>query len=158
MSSTKQQLPPTLICPTCHGSNPPAAHLCSHCLAPLDSFAATDPLASVYAEVDTLAKAFRSPKYIITIIGMWMFLAPWVLIGSIATACIAIEGLAHADGHQSLGYFFGWLIGLAIISGLTIVCGTLLYRTTRNYVRYRQAARQAMREAPADDPDGRVLL
>jgi hypothetical protein len=108
-------------------ANPESAHLCRTCLTPLSSHAATDPLLSITARMDTFSKASNAPRRPIVLAGMWLIFGPVAFFCLIGAAVIGWS-LVNYPSLQDLVALLPMLLFLFIAMGL-------LYKTTANYVR-----------------------
>jgi hypothetical protein len=128
--------PMTVVCPNCMGQNPPAAHLCLRCMAPLDSFAATDPMLSIMSRYDTLGKASRRPANGVVLAGMWLIMglpATILLVGVVMNVWEAVGSMAYLDVAGEA------LIRAAVCAVLALIPTILVVRTTRSFIRNRFA-------------------
>lgn len=111
------------LCPRCMTAISAAADFCPHCGAPLTSRATNDPYLSVFAEGFAIRQAVARPNKPIILIGVCLL--------SISALAGAIASLVSGGGI------------LSIVAGLGILTlwGAIVYKTTKNYLRLRQARR-----------------
>ena len=105
----------------CMAPNEPSAHFCTKCGAPLSSYASTGPFESLFAEGAVYRQAAGRPRKLIVVLGVWLIFIPMML-----------SGLAILNAGFG---FFGALGGVAIIA----VSGAMIWKTTRNYLAWKQA-------------------
>ena len=119
----------TSVCPHCAGVNPSNATVCRHCMGPLTTISNSDPMGSIMARGDVFARATNKPTKPIVFWGVWL------LFGPIFCIClgIAVYGIRQfLSGEDS-----GAIGGLLCIAVPTALFGAILWKTTRNYFRYR---------------------
>ncbi len=103
-------------------------------MAPLDSFAATDPVGSVYAEFHTLGKASKKPRNAVVLIGMWTILGMFLFMPVAYMIKLLFSlGNGGTDGKS----FAEDGAGILILGAFAAVPSILLWRTTINYFRKR---------------------
>src|SRR5205814_10534642 len=77
--------PESPACPACTQPVGPLQHICPHCGTPLTSFAATDPIRSIYTEGELFRRGVARPKLIV-VAGIWLISLPAigmaVIVGS----------------------------------------------------------------------------
>lgn len=134
----------TIVCPHCAGENHPNAVLCRHCQGPMISAASTDPLRSISARGDVFSRAASRPQSRVVLIGMW------VLFGSLILwflSCLR-PWMAIPNGAWTMKHVYTLLAALGFTALLCALPVAILWRTTRNYLRYqRQVAEEEKREA-----------
>jgi hypothetical protein len=131
--------------------------MCEHCGAPITPYAHTDPVMGVLSRGFAAHKAVNEPKKLIVVIGMWLWILPMFFIGAwfvVLGIGVFIEGLTRRSGWgvvalplAVLGFVFMWM------------APTILYRTTRSYLRDGQERRTSERPnggSTADDSDEAV--
>ena len=111
-----------MVCPHCFEGNDPSAHFCRHCVTPLTSHAAIDPVKSITAEMDTISKGAQSPRSFLVLLGMWLLLGPYIVMA-------LFSAFAGIRSEGPLGTLMGLL--LAIIVGCVPVI--LLFRTMQHF-------------------------
>ncbi|MCX6900349.1 MAG: zinc ribbon domain-containing protein [Verrucomicrobia bacterium] len=117
------------LCPSCIAPNPPAAHFCTDCGAPLDSYAAIGPLESIYAEGFVYRKASDSPRKFIVLLVMWL------IFGATGISSIFVMLVLRSEGPPDT-------MLLCVFS--LIISAAILWKTTRNYFKKRN-------ESPKED-------
>jgi hypothetical protein len=115
-----------VLCPNCLRENDPTAHFCRHCVTPLTAHAATDPVKSITAEMDTLAKAAKSPRTRLVLVGMWLLMTPW-LAGAVAPL---LAFLGEERGPEAA---IGVVFVLTFAAVVGIVPTVLLVKTMQHF-------------------------
>ncbi|MBL9174588.1 MAG: zinc ribbon domain-containing protein [Verrucomicrobiales bacterium] len=120
------------LCLGCAQPNDPAANFCSHCGAPMTSYASTGPFESLFAEGRAYREAADHPRSPVVVAGVWLLFGMMFLGGLLLTS-----PALHGD-------FLIAIPGL-LLMGLSL---TMLIKTTRNFLAGRES-----RGARIGDPD-----
>ncbi len=107
------------LCMQCLTDNQPGSPFCQSCGAPLNSYAATGPFESLFAEGHVYRRAAEQPRLLIVVLGMWLIFGITAL-GGITITVISWE----------MDNLFGVLTGI----GLLAVSLLLVGKTTKNYL------------------------
>jgi hypothetical protein len=96
-----------------------------------------DPMGAIYSQGYAAHKAVTKPQSLIVVLGMWL----WLLPSTIGTCVVLAVGLIYfVQDFRNMG--FGAIIAatltLSVVSGLFLVFGTILYKTTRSYLRLQR--------------------
>lgn len=122
-----------ILCPQCLEPNPEDRHFCRRCATPLTSYAAIDPLGSIYAAADTYRKAIANPRSPIVLIGMWLLFGPTALI-SLLILCAGVGSVLDLTSGSS-GRSVLYAMGPSIVFLEAAIACAILYRLTRNRLR-----------------------
>ena len=114
------------LCNRCLFPNEPEAPFCEKCGARLASAA---PFESVRAECELFRRAIERPGRLVVILGMWLIFAPCVLVGAL------LVRMGFGAGGFSLS--FSEVAGILLGAGVLGISSTVLFKTTRNYLRGR---------------------
>ena len=136
-------LPEVALCHNCLAKNDPHAHFCYKCNTPLTAIASMDPIGSIWSRGDTWRKAVSRPVRPLNVIGMWVL---WGLQLALALIWIAIRLIGEP---QEIIWSFQLILALCLWLGITVLIGTMLFKSTRNYYRLKQ-----QRAAESPDADG----
>lgn len=136
-----------MLCPHCLAENPENQNFCHKCATPLSSFAAIDPIGSIYAQVNTYQKAISPKTGRVAFIGVWLIFGP----AAIASIVIILATLWHSVPPLDLVWYD--LVGIV----WCIVSIYFVYRVTRNYIAQSSAPRDEMdEEDTAPDKDSNI--
>lgn len=116
----------TPLCPQCLSEIDQRASFCPQCQAPVGAFATYDPLQQIQSTGWLYRKALRGKISPLATLAMWLIFGPF-LFGAVLQLLIS--------GRES-GSFIRvgtWCVGVTI----ALAYGSILYRVTRNYIRYR---------------------
>jgi hypothetical protein len=133
----------TPLCPHCLHPIDPLAHLCPNCFGPVSAHAAIDPIKRIY----TMGWGYRNAVFgkprLVTIVGMWLILAPFVVFGFLALYLrlrdLGVWGSrspwisSHSDG-----LFYG-LLRLAFVVVPTALFAAILIKATSRWRKRRRA-------------------
>jgi hypothetical protein len=133
-------------CPNCGRVFPYGIGLCEFCHSALEAHTSLNPrdpyVSEALAESFAYREASQHPDKPIALIGMWFLLGPIFVLLVVADLCFLFSWPQMLREMSDRGYH-----NLPIIIGLdvamyfgTLVFGTLLYRTTRNYYRLKKNA------------------
>jgi len=112
------------------------------------------PYESVLARGFAARQATSKPRKLIVVIGMWLWLGPTFLVFSIGFLGVLFDARGLFWQPDSMRPILEHLTVLAVCGLLAMVFGTLLYKTTRNYVqRPRIDDERSAREEPRTDQD-----
>ncbi len=128
----------TEICPNCASPNFENVDLCRACGAPLTSHAATDPLRSLFAEGFALRQATSNPRKLIVVIGMWLWLGPVIVM--LLFAIVGAAVFVVVERPQPSDTFLTNVFGVLLSALFLLLLGTILYKTTKNYLASRKAS------------------
>jgi hypothetical protein len=141
---------PLMICTSCGSQQPPGAHLCAKCNAPLTPFAHSDWVLGIQSRGFALQKATNEPRNLIVVVGMWLWLGPILILGLVlgsAGMMGMVESIRSGDSSILRPTMVTGLIG----AGMTWVAGAILYRTTFGYLRDRHRLEYETEERAADE-------
>ena len=125
--------PDQALCPNCLTPNDPQAHFCTNCATPMSSHACIDPIASIWARGDIWRKASLHPRRPMHVFGMWLLFAPTVL----STLAMSLEVLSQGLwDFSNTSLLAGYFAGILIVAGQACLYSAILWKTTRNYLRY----------------------
>jgi len=143
-----------MLCPTCLTPNAAGNAMCKKCRAPLNAFAATDPVLAIHSEFNTFGKAMKGTDKPIVLIAMWMLWGP-----SFAAACFGIAGILYIlaigmgnDRKADAGVWLLLFLDLCLTGAFALIAGKILLSTTRNFLSRR--ASHSIESAGEDDPEG----
>ena len=120
----------TISCPHCIERNSPQSIYCVKCGGPLLPIATIGPFEIIETQGFALREATNRPKKLIVVIGTWILYFPFVIV-------TLIPAIAEP-------------VLLFVYLPLVLIPGVLVYKTTRNYIRYKQGIAQTMRSIDAD--------
>ncbi len=106
-----------VLCPKCLLANSTAAAFCADCGAPIGMVSTVDPIQSIWAEGFAYRCAVEGPPKPIIVIGMWLIFGPTLL---------ALPLSFFSSPSNDFATVF--------VALLEIAFGTILYRTTKNYI------------------------
>ena len=97
----------------------------------------TDPIKSIFSRGEVYSRATREPTKLIVVVGVWLLFGPtaWLLV---AFATTGIKDLSQYGTGQPSAFFD--VIGVTVCVGIALLWGYIIFRTTRNYYRYRHRA------------------
>lgn len=142
MQDEEHEQPETALCTNCAAPVPYGANFCEQCGCPLTFQAASMPYESVLAEGFIWRQGSSHPRRFVTVLGMWLVCGPSFL------GCLAmffwtlVESRGVIWQPDPVRNVLGALLVLGILAGGVVLWGALLYKTTRNYMRMRQAAEE----------------
>ena len=145
------------LCLTCGKPVPTDRDVCPACGAPYSLHATTQPIGTAYSEGFAARRAMADPKKPIVVIGTWMIFGPAFLAmtGMLISGFFASVKDFHNGRLLRSGNWFMDLVlifaGTAFLGGGSWVSGTILYRTTRNYL--RQKAQPEVDDEPDNEDD-----
>ena len=148
------------ICLHCAAELIGHVQFCPECGYPVTPEAASMPYESVLARGFAARVGSSNPRKLIVVIGMWIMFGPMLLIFTIGFFVMLFTSLGTAwqqNPHQDIP---GNLYGIAISAALAAIAGTLLYKTTRNYLKLRRDRSEEPEEGDVeagDDQDGGTL-
>lgn len=117
------------LCPGCLTPNDATADFCAKCGAPLSSYAATGPFERLFAEGHIYRQAAERPHRPVILIGIW------AIFGTLGAAGAVLLFAGQRENFLT-----------PVVGAVLLVLSTMmLWRTTRNYVAHRRAARRAAR-------------
>ena len=116
------------LCLGCLEPNKPTANFCTKCGAPLSSYAATGPFEHLFAEGSTYRRAAEQPHKLIVVMGVWLIFGPLFLVGLMV--------ISMSSSHDPMPGLYGVWGGLMMLFSPFII-----WKTTRNYLRLRRAAK-----------------
>jgi hypothetical protein len=100
-------------------------------MGPLMAISNSDPMGSVFARGDVFSKAAGKPTKPIALFGVWLIFGP---------SCAMFLGLLYRaiasviEGEEKLSAVIGGMVCSFLPA---LLCGAILFRTTRNYFRYQ---------------------
>jgi len=122
------------ICLNCAAPLAKGENFCKKCGAPASFAAMSMPYESVLARGFAARQASTKPRKLIVVIGMWVWMAPMFLIFSIGFLGTLYDACGVVWQANPIRATLGHLAVLAVCGGLATIAGTLIYKTTRNYV------------------------
>lgn len=125
-----------MVCPHCMHMVLADSHFCEHCSGPITSIASMDPLGSVYAQGFGFGKAVDRPTSPMIFWGMWLLLAPQILM-LLPILVMVARSLFIEYGSPPR---FARLLLLLLLLGMAMLYGRILYLLTKNYRAYRTVA------------------
>lgn len=136
--------PASIRCPHCIEVIGRFDHFCPHCNGPVTGHASTDPMGQVYSLGRVYSKAASGPPSRIVVIGIWLLLAPQVLLltGSLirwgSYFLVPSQRLHILNGnvvftHERSVLTFSAVAGFVLLAGLNAVYLSLLWKITRRY-------------------------
>ena len=135
------------VCPKCMTPNDPREHFCSKCATPMSSFAAIDPIFSIWARGDTWRMASSRPTSRIVLIGMWLLCVPAGLYFAVVLIWIwSAPAMIQAESGDQLSDLFASLVLLAVMA----LYAAIVIKTTRNYLRHARGSRAESNEPKND--------
>ena len=129
-----------VVCPHCLAGNAEGRDFCHRCVTPLTAHAEIDPMGQIYAQGDAFRKAVSGPPKKIVMVGMWLIFGP-ALMTVIAflygtTSDLLREGRNGIDVKTASA---AALVFIASTAG-SLLYVLILFRLTRNYVRFKRIA------------------
>lgn len=116
-----------MVCPACAAFIGTGEVFCPSCRAPISLLANTDPIQRIQTEGFLYGRAVDSRPRGIVVIGVWLLFLPAVLICAGWALIVISEGI----GSGAVGFVFFWVAIAAMI-----FFATILYRVTKNYIKY----------------------
>src|SRR3954469_19065201 len=124
---------PLLMCTSCGASQDAGAQLCSKCGAPLTPYAHVDVVMGIQSRGFALHKATTKRTSLVVVIGIWLWIAPLFTIACMYVLMM-LGGLVQDYGRLKGAEMGFILVSLIAAVGAICVTGTILYRTTKNYL------------------------
>jgi hypothetical protein len=96
------------------------------------------PYESVLARGFAAREGSSRPRKLIVVLGMWIMFGPMFVIFLFGFFVMLFTSLGIAgrqNRHQDIP---GNVYGITLSAALASIAGTLLYKTTRNYVKFRR--------------------
>ncbi len=122
------------LCPSCLAQNPAEAHFCARCNAPMSSMAAIDPIWRLWAQGHIVRKAVHRPGRRIVLIGIWLMFGPSVVaLGAKLLAILSSDEIAKSTWEGVVTT----VLVILLHGGALALLSTILYSTTRNFLRQR---------------------
>ena len=109
-----------IVCPSCIHENQPYVDYCENCGAPISPTVNYDPYKRIASQGWLYRKSASEPRRLITVIGMWLIFAPWLIF---------LVVLFYSTYVHPIGYVVVFLLGF--------IPAVILFRTTKNYLRKR---------------------
>lgn len=122
------------VCPHCLRPVTGQYHFCSHCNAPLTSFATTGPYEQVLAQGYAVRTGVARSTALV-LFGMWLIFAPTMLIAFISAAVLVFAVIDGMERHPTAR-----IVGLAVSGFWFLLAATILWKSTRNYLRTQNEA------------------
>jgi hypothetical protein len=107
--------------------NPPEAHFCANCGAPLTPYASTGPFEALFAEGQVYRQAAEQPGKLLVGVRIWIIFG----FGALAGIVMIWAGLDHEFGALIFGVF---ILPISV---------ALIFKTTRNYLRGRKRGQKS---------------
>lgn len=159
------EAPEKVLCSNCMTMNEPDAHFCQQCAMPLTFYATNSPLGQVYTAGYAYRRCTDPGVSLIMALGMWLIFGPNALISSMLFCWSVVRTFTWAfnpfsgaqamqttilgmpDASAAVGGPLGLLPHFAALAGLAIAATaaitafywTILVKTTRSYLKTRQA-------------------
>jgi len=136
----------TPICLHCAAELTGHEHFCAKCGCPVTPMAASLPYESILARGFAVREGSSRPRKFIVVLGMWILLGPMfvIFVTGFFLMFFASQGIVwQQNRHQDIP---GNLFGIAISGMLAAVAGTLIYKTTKNYVKFRRETSEKTEE------------
>jgi hypothetical protein len=121
------------LCPHCIAQNTPGRNFCRDCGSPLSPYAAICPWERIFAEGHIYRTAAERPHRFIVLLGIWLIFGPMTLVGVFLAA-----GMRTRPGLFSPNDLAGWLLALSLV----VLSISIIFKTTRNYIRMRTNGNQ----------------
>jgi hypothetical protein len=138
------------ICLHCAAELVGRTHFCPECGCPVTPEAASMPYESVLARGFLAREASSKPRKLIVVLGMWLMMLPAFLIFSLGFVVMFLSLLGFLGPTNRNRDIPGSVFGMIVSAAIASITGTLLYKTTRNYLKQRSASRDELE----DDEDG----
>jgi len=144
---------PMILCTSCGRMQVGSPHLCEHCGAPLTPHASTDPILGIMARGFAASQATTNPRKPIVVIGIWLWMAPAVVLGLMFSSATLSSTLRSIIDRQWLDFGLG-LLALTASVAMVLILGAILVRTTDAFLRGKARGGDSKRDAAdavADD-------
>lgn len=115
-----------MVCPNCMTQNSPMTEFCKSCGYPIGQYVTVDPINRILSQVWLYRKAVTGRISAFGFWGMWIIFGSSIFIMLVYGIQVGIYG----DGGIILRW---WPIGLILIVYIAI-----LYRVTKNYLRFKR--------------------
>jgi hypothetical protein len=118
------------VCPHCVRPIAAQHHFCPHCNAPLTSYATSGPYEQVLSQGYSMRSGVARPANVLVVFGMWLIFGPTLIIAVISAGGLLLvwpENMTQHDAARG--------VGLIISGGWIVLAATILFKTTRNYLR-----------------------
>jgi hypothetical protein len=137
-------------CTACGRRQSGTPHLCEFCGAPLTAHAGTDPVLGIMARGFAAYQATRNPRKPIVVIGVWLWMAPVLILG-LMMASLALSAVLQGISKGRWGRVAGDLLWLCFSSAMVLLPFAILFRTTEAY--FRQKSQLDARSAESADDE-----
>lgn len=127
-----------VLCTACGRRQVGSPHLCEYCGAPLTAHGSTDPVLGIFSRGFAVRQATTNPRRPIVVIGIWLWMAPLLLLG-LLMASMALSGILHGLREGRWGQVSGATLGLLAMSAFVYIPFTILWRTTEAYFREKNS-------------------
>jgi len=130
--------------------------MCEHCGAPITPYAHTDPVMGVLSRGFAAHKAVNEPKKLIVVVGMWLWIVPMFFFGvwfAVLGIGVVVEALVNRSAIGIAGLPLAFL-GLVFMW----MAPTMLFRTTRNYLRGRRQPADSDSDYASDNSGSEDLV
>lgn len=121
------------VCPLCLGPIDAEQTNCTKCHAPFASCTTPGPYEQVRSQSHAARAGVPRPDNVLLLFGMWLILAPTMLIAFISAAVLAFGVIDGLERHTTTRY-----VGLAISGSWVLLAMTILWMSTRKYLRATQ--------------------
>jgi hypothetical protein len=121
------------VCPHCVRPITAQHHFCSHCNAPLTSFATSGPYEQVLSQGYAVHSGVTRPRNVLVVFGMWLIFAPTLIIAIISAGGLLLvwpENMTEHDAARG--------VGLIISVFWIVLAATILWKTTRSFLRLQK--------------------
>jgi hypothetical protein len=127
-----------VLCTACGRRQVGSPHLCEYCGAPLTAHGSTDPVLGIFSRGFAARQATTNPRKPIVVIGIWLWMAPTVLLG-LMMGSMALSAMLQGIHESYWGQAAGALLGVLVSAAMTFIPFAILVRTTEAYFRQRNA-------------------
>jgi hypothetical protein len=122
------------VCPHCLGPVATQHHFCPHCNAPLTSYATSGPYEQVLSQGYAVHAGVTRPANPLVLFGLWLIFAPTLIIAIISAGGLLLVWPENMEQHAPAR-----LVGLTISGFWVLLAATILWKSTRNYLRGQSA-------------------
>lgn len=123
------------VCPHCLAPIAAQHHFCPHCNAPLTSYATSGPYEQVLSQGYAVRAGVTRPASPLVLFGLWLIFAPTLLIAFISAAVLLFAVIDGMERHATARF-----VGLAMSGFWVLLAATILWKSTRNYLRTLSSA------------------
>jgi hypothetical protein len=128
-----------VLCTACGRRQVGSPHLCEYCGAPLTAHGNTDPVLGIFSRGFAARQATTNPRKPIVVIGIWLWMAPSVVLG-LVMAAMALRAVLQGMREGRWGQAAGATLWLLVSAAMVAIPFTILVRTTEAYFNRQNAA------------------